>query len=266
MNMYWRELSINRQALLIWSIILAGMGVLVMAFFPSIAQQAENLQQLMASMPKGLLAAFGMDKISVTDILGYYATKQYTTFTLAGSIYAIILASSMLSKEENDKTIEFLLSKPVSRSEILTAKLGSIITLIIVFNLLITIVMYISLQVVKTADFSIKTFLLLSLAALLLHLTFASLGFLASVIIRRSQNVLPFSLGLVLVSYFLGIAAVLSEKLDFLKYFSPFKYVDAVDILIQQRIEPEYLMIMLIINVMAVAIAYVLYQRKNFAL
>lgn len=125
--------------------------------------------------------------------------------------------------------------------------------------------MYISLEAVKTADYSLKVFLLLSLAVLLLQLTFACLGFLASVIIRRSQNVLPFSLGLVMVSYFLGIASVLSEKLDFLKYLSPFKYVDAVDILSQQRIDPTYLVIMVLIDVIAVAMSYYLYRRKDFA-
>ena len=266
MNIYWRELSINRKAMLIWSVILAGLGILVIAFFPTIAQEAESIQQLMASMPKGLLAAFGMEQISMTDIMGYYATKQYTTLTLFGSIYAIMLASGVLSKEENEKTIEFLLSKPVSRSEIISAKLLSIVTIITVFNILITMVMYISLEIVKTTTFSIKVFLLLSLAALLLHITFASLGFLASVIIRRSQNVLPFSLGLVMVCYFLGIASVLSAKLDFLKYFSPFKYVDAVDIIVQQRINPQYLTIMLLINVLAVLLSYYLYKRKDFAL
>lgn len=265
MNIYWRELSINRQAMLIWAVILAGLGILVIAFFPTIAQQAESIQKLMAGMPKGLLAAFGMEKISVTDLMGYYTTKQYTTLTLFGSIYAIILASGVLSKEENEKTIEFLLSKPVSRSKIISAKLLSIITIITIFNILITFIMYISLEIVKTTAYSIKIFLLLSLAALLLQITFASLGFLASVIIRRSQNVLPFSLGLLLVTYFLSIASALAEKLDFLKYFSPFKYVDAVDILTQQRIEPQFLSIMLVINLVAIALSYYLYQRKDFA-
>lgn len=265
MNIYWRELAINIKAMLIWFFILSGLGVLVIAFFPTVAKQAESFQQLMTGMPKGLLAAFGLEQISMTDIMGFYATKQYTTLTLFGSVYAIMLAAGILSKEENDRTIEFLLSKPVSRSAVIGAKLLSTITLVAFLNLLITIVMYISLEVVKTGDYSIKLFLLLSLAALLLHLTFAALGFLASVIIRRSQNVLPVSLGLVMVTYFLGIASVLSEKLEFLKYFSPFKYVDAVDILTRQKIDPMYLLMMVFISVIAVVISYYLYRHKDFA-
>lgn len=137
-------------------------------------------------MPKSLLAAFGMEKISVTNLMGYYATKQYPTITLFGSIYAVILASGMLSKEENDKTIEFLLSKPVERAEIVTAKLCSIVTLITVFNLLITIIMFISLQAVKTADYSLKVFLLLSVGALLLAI-YAAAVILTYVIYSRKD-------------------------------------------------------------------------------
>lgn len=265
MNIYRRELAVNRQSMLIWFLILAGLGVLVIAFFPTVAEQAESIQKLMTGLPKGIMAAFGLEGISFTDILGYYATKQYTTLILFGSIYAIMLASGILSKEEGEKTIEFLLSKPVSRAEIVSAKLLSIVTLLAVFNILITIVMYISLEAVKTSSYSIRIFLLFSLAAFLLQLTFASLGFLASVLIRRSQKVLPFSLGLVLLTYFLSIASALSDKLDFLKYISPFKYVDAVDILTGQRIKPEYLLLMLLINLLAVALSYYFYQRKDFA-
>ncbi len=110
MNIYRRELSINRTGLLIWTLILAALGVMVLGFFPALAQQAASLDQLLSSMPRSLLLAFGLEKISMTDIMGFYATKQYTTITLFGSIYVILLSSSMLSKEEGDKTIEFLLS------------------------------------------------------------------------------------------------------------------------------------------------------------
>jgi len=263
MNIYLRELRINQKSLMIWSVTLAALGILVMGFFPTIAKEAEIFEKLITSMPKGLLTVFGLEKISMTDILGFYATKHYITVTLFGSIYTIMLSSGMLSKEESDRTIEFLLSKPVDRSTIVTSKLLSFITIIIIFNILVSIVMYITLQVVKIEDFSIKLFLLLSAAPLMLHLTFASIGFLVSVVVTKSKTVLPVSLGIVLVTYFLSIVSALSEKLDFLKYLSPFKYVDAIDIITSGRVEPQYLIIMAVINVAAVVLTYLLYNRKN---
>ncbi len=125
--------------------------------------------------------------------------------------------------------------------------------------------MYITLLIVKNQDFSLNTFLLLCLGALLLHLTFASIGYLVSAAVRNSKSVVPLSLGIVLITYFLGIASALTAKLDFLKYFSPFKYVDAVDIITKITIQTNYLILMLVINVVAIALTYMIYQRKNFA-
>ena len=42
---------------------------------------------------------------------------------MAGGIYAAILGVSSLAKEESEGTVEFLYSKPVTRSRIVTAKI-----------------------------------------------------------------------------------------------------------------------------------------------
>lgn len=263
MNIYRREMQANAKSLIIWCMTLAGLGILVMAFFPTIARQGETLQQVLSSMPPGLLKAFGLQKISLTDILGYYASKQYITIALFGSIYSIMLASGILSKEISDRTIEFLLSKPVTRSALVAYKLLSVFTLIIIFNLIISAAMFITLQIVKIKDFDIPVFILLCIGPLLIHLTFAAIGLLLSVIIRKTRSILPLALGLVLVTYFLSIAAALSAKLDFLKYFSPYKYADAIDIITSQRIEPQYLVIMLAINIIALYLTFYIYTRKD---
>jgi ABC-2 type transport system permease protein len=263
MNIYRREIQVNLKSLLIWTTALAGMGVLVMAFFPTIARQAETLERLVAGLPPGLLAAFGLQNLSMTDILGYYASKHYLMVTLFGSIYAILLASGIISKEESDRTIEFLLSKPIKRSAIVNYKCLSLLTLILVFNIALSIIMFITLQIVKVEDFNIYTYLLLCIAPLLMHLTFAALGLLVSVLTRKTSTIMPLALGIVLATYFLSIAAALSEKLEFLKYFSPFKYVDAIDIVTNQRIEPQYLLLMLLINIIAIYCTFRIYTRKD---
>lgn len=266
MNIYLRELTVNRRSLVTWSTLLAGLGILMMAFYPTIAKEAETFERLIAIMPKGLLATFGLEKISVTDLLGFYSTKHYLTITLLGSIYAIMLSSGILSKEESEKTIEFLLSKPISRSEIVTNKLLSFVTILIALNVLVSLVMYIILQAVKIDNFSTNLFVLLSLAPLLLHLTFASVGFLISVFIPNSKTILSVSVGIVLATYFLSIASTLSDKLSFLKYLSPFKYVDAVDILTSGRLDPVYLALMAGIFAAATTLTYIFYSRKNITI
>jgi ABC-2 type transport system permease protein len=98
-----------------------------------------------------------------------------------------------------------------------------------------------------------------------LHLTFASIGLFLSVLLRRSKNFLPVSLGVVLFSYFLGIASTLSDKIDFLKYLSPFKYLDAIDIISQAAFQADTLILMIAINLLTIFLTYRIYNKKDFA-
>ncbi|MBU3131634.1 ABC transporter permease subunit [Clostridium gasigenes] len=90
----------------------------------------EKLTEMMEVMPKALLAAFGMDNLNMTKIEGFYESKGHLIVILMGSIFAVYLSSSLLVKEEDDKTIEYLLSKPITRNEIYCAKYMAFITII----------------------------------------------------------------------------------------------------------------------------------------
>ncbi|MTI47522.1 ABC transporter permease subunit [Sporosalibacterium faouarense] len=263
MNLYLREINKNKKSLMIWTAIIVTLVVMVMAFYPTISAETETYERMLESMPKGFTAAFGVGSLSMGNIFGYYAIEGYLMITLLGSIYAVMLASGILSKEESDKTIEFLLSKPITRKEIVTNKLLSYITNIIILNIIATIVLFISFQIFKEDDFNMKTFILISIAPLLLHLVFAAIGFLVSVFITKGKKVTPIALGIVLVTYFMGILAELSDKLEFLKYLSPFKYFEAKDIISNDAIQMKYIALTVIINLVCIVLTYVFYSKKD---
>ena len=58
-------------------------------------------------------------------MLGFYAVECGNILGLGGAFYAALCAATVLSKEEKDKTAEFLLTHPVSRVKIITEKLSS---------------------------------------------------------------------------------------------------------------------------------------------
>jgi hypothetical protein len=49
--------------------------------------------------------------------MGFYAANNIVYMMLLGSIYAIVLSSNILLKEEYDKTAEFLMSRPITRNK-----------------------------------------------------------------------------------------------------------------------------------------------------
>lgn len=266
MTIFIREWQRNKKALIIWSLTISFMIFLLMSLFPSFAENSEAMEEFLKAYPEGFLEAFGLDKVSMTSILGYFNTEAYSFLTLFGSIYAMILSASLLSKEENEKTIEFLLAKPVTRIEILTNKLALLILNLFLFTIINSITAYIAFEAFKIEDYDKSVLFLLLIAPFLLYLTFASIGFLFSVFIKKTKSVYSLSIGLVLAAYFLNIIANVSDKLTFLKYFSPFHYVDSADIIVNEQLDISNIIVMLLITSVCISLSYYLYIKKDITI
>lgn len=265
MNIFLRELKSNRRALIIWGSALAVLSFLMMAIYPSFAADAAKMEELLSAYPEGFMKAFGMDKLSLGDAMGWYALEAYLMIILFGSMYAVILSSSILAKEENEKTIEFLLAKPVTRNHVVTSKLLVIVGYLLIFNAGVGVVTFIGFEVF-TEEYSRIELLRLIVAPFLAHLSFASVGFLLSLIFTRRKSTYSVGIGLVLLVYFLNMMASLTEKVQFLRYLSPFYYMDAADIIADGRINPVSILILLATSFIAIGVTYLLYNRRDITI
>ena len=87
-------------------------------------------------MPKELLAAFGMDTIDLSTVLGYFSfILMFAQLCLA--IQAGNYGFGLVSIEESELTADFLMTKPVSRVRILTSKLLAVLANLIITNLVV---------------------------------------------------------------------------------------------------------------------------------
>lgn len=262
MLIYRREWRQNWKGLLIWTLVLSGLNAIQLSVYPQMAEQQENLDALLQSIPEAMANVFHLGELDFSTIIGFYAIECYLILTLFGSIYAANLAAQIVAKEESEKTIEFLLSKPVTRRRVLTEKGLLVLTNILLFNLVISLINLLVMTLLnETPD--AETFLLISVGPLLLHLTFAAVTFFLSVILSKGWTLTSLSAGLVLLFYFLSVMSDLTDKLEWLKYLSPFAYVDPADIILDHEIKPLYLLIMLAVILLSLGSAYAIYNKKD---
>ncbi|OZM56688.1 multidrug ABC transporter permease [Lottiidibacillus patelloidae] len=260
-----RELVKAQKGLWIWFTILGGLIVMMLSMYPEISKSTENINELLESYPDALKAAFNIDQLGFDTVIGFYSIEGYLFATLFGSIFAVLLAGNIVVKEESDKTAEFLLSKPITRKEVITQKLFALLAAITQFNILLSAATFIGFKIGSDEVVPLKVFLLISIAPFLLHITFASLAFLVSSVMRKSKSIMSISLGIVFVTYFLNILASITNKAEFLKYFSPFEYIDSVTIIVEQTIKPLYLVCMTLIICVSIVASYVIYHKKDLA-
>jgi ABC-2 type transport system permease protein len=100
-------------------------------------------------------------------------------------------------------------------------------------------------------------------ALFMLQLTFLSVGVFLGSVMKRYKQANSVAVSLLLGTYFLSIITGLDKSLDFLKYFTPFKYFDAGVLLRESRIEPIFIGLSLIIVTMSMIGAYLTYSRRD---
>jgi ABC-2 type transport system permease protein len=240
-----------------------GINAFMLSAFGSVAETAKNTELMLSQYPEAFIKAMSLDKFDMTNILHYYASRSYILITLFGSIYAVMLSSSILSKEESERTIEFLISKPITRNEIVSAKYLCVIIFITLFNILFSASNFMFMQIFKINDFSIEAFLLVSLGGLLVHLIFATICYLISVFITKTKVIISVSFGVVFITYFFSIMASIEESLSFFKYLSPFSYYSAEDLVINASLNTSYLIISIVLMSVSVALTFFCYSRKD---
>ena len=112
MTIVKHELKQGKIAFAIWTTSIAFLLVVCVFLFPDIKGEMESVGDIFASMGS-FTDAFGMDRLNFGTLIGFYAIECGNVLGLGGAFFASLIAVSALSKEEKDKTAEFLLTHPM---------------------------------------------------------------------------------------------------------------------------------------------------------
>jgi ABC-2 type transport system permease protein len=261
MNILLHELRAYRKSTIIWTISLIAVVALFMSLFPSFTKDTEEFRKLLEGYPVALREAFGINLDNFFSILGFYC-YGLSFVMLCGAIQAMNLGTGIVSKEVREKTADFLLTKPVTRTAVLTNKLLAALISIILTNIVYLAAATLLAYQVATVDFEVSIFILLSLTVFFVQLIFLALGIIISVIVQRIKSVLTVSLATVFAFYFLGMFSSTSGD-EVKRYLSPFKYFDTAYIIEKSGYEASFLITGAVVIVIAIGISFFIYAKKD---
>ncbi len=261
MNIFIRELKANLKSLVIWSVIIVLLTMIAVAKFSAFAGDPKMLAML-DSMPPALLDALNMRAFNLTTLSGFYGI-MFIYFGLMGAIAAAMWGSDIISKEERDKTVEFSLVLPVTRSRVITAKALAALVNCIAFVLITWAVSLVAVRSYNPGQ-AFHDFLALEMQAMLaIELIFLAIGLLLGCAMKQYKLSGSTAVAIILVTYFMSIISVMQENLDFLKYFTPFKYFDAGELFRSGKMDATYLFLSATIIIVSVVAAYWIYNRRD---
>ncbi|MBT8249696.1 MAG: ABC transporter permease [Acidimicrobiia bacterium] len=218
----------RRKTLMWWGIGMTLYVILNVAFFPSLKE--ESFSELFESVPEAMLAAFGIQDIAALSTgVGYVNSQLYDGFgTILVAAWAIAIGATTLSSEEDSKTMDMLLSLPVSRTRVVLEKWLAMVVLMVGISAVIFLVLVVS-NPIWELDLTLEGMVWVNLGLALLSILFGTVAMAVSAVSGRRGLAIGASGGLLALLFLLyGLGSVV-DSLESIRGTSPFYwYLDSV--------------------------------------
>lgn len=261
MNVFFRELKAYRISMAIWIVSLSLLLVTFLSLYPSFSNDVESMKKILANLPPMIKSGIGFSMDTFFSIYGFVA-YLLTFAMLAGSIQAMNLGVNIFSKEENGKTADFLITKPISRTSIFVSKFLAAFFILLITNIYFCSVAVVMSVIVSVGDFNLGTLILVLFKMGLVQLIFLAVGVLTALLIRKIKSSIAVSLPVVFGLFATGMIGAILD-INEVKYLSPFKFFDAEYIINNNSYEIGFLMIELAIVVIATTISFIMFIKKD---
>ncbi len=255
-----RELIINFKNLMIWSLSVGAMGLACILLYQSMEGDMKEMADAFSNMG-AFSDAFGMSTLSIATLKGYFATEIGAVHGLGSGMFAAILAISIISKEEEGHSGEFLFSLPLSRTEILAAKALCIAIMLVAFTLICTAFYALGFKLLDEAI--PEEFYTFMLRQLLMNAEIAGICFGLSSL--AGKNRIGLGLGMALMFYAYDVMGrVIPDMKDYL-FVGPYSFANASEIFIGEDTPVKAIALAVVVLVLGVSYGFWNYNRRDLA-
>lgn len=255
------ELKLNLKSLLIWSLSVGGLGFICLLMYTSMDGEMMDMADTFSNMG-AFSDAFGMSTLSIATINGFFATEVGTVHGLGSALFAALLSTVLLSKEEDAHTGEFLFSLPLSRGNIVLAKLISLLIELTLFTLICGVMYILGFAVLKE-NISWNEMMIFLGSMLFMNIEISAIGLIISACSARNRMGVGLGLALIFYSYDL-IGRVVPDMKDYL-FVGPFSYTNASEIFAGKEMPAEAMITAAAVTVIALFTSFAVYMKKDLA-
>jgi len=260
-NIYRQELKMLRGTFIVWLLSLLALATIYLSVYPAFAKDADVVTQALAHLPPAVKQAMGTGGFQIFSFPGFIA-NVLPILLLAGGIQTMNMGITLANRDLLSQTTDFLISKPVGRSRIFLQKLLAHLTVILATSAILIGYIYAGSQVGKAEDFSMQTFLMIMAVFTGIQLWFLAVGMTVSALVGRIRAVVGVSMAVVFGLFVLGLfGSVIGDEA--IRYISPFKYVDLLEVVKSQTYELSHIVVWAAIVILGFVLSWIIYKRRD---
>jgi len=198
------------------------------------------IEEIMAMWPEDMLEFFG-DVESFTNPYGFWTLELLSFLWLYAGVYIVYMASTLLTREVEEKTIDLSLSKPITRFNFLGSKIAFLyifIAVAIAFFFLITMGGMASSSVFQDEGLLFDRLWLTYIIVVLYLGALAMFAKFFSTIFLSGRKAMALGIFTLFLMFFLGqFYMYMDEAVQDIKYVSVFYYFNPADYIVHGDIE-----------------------------
>lgn len=262
MNVFIFEMKSQFKSFVIWTVsMVLSMILFMQGMYPVFQESIEDIKDILAGYPKGLMQILGFDMDRIFSYGGFYSFI-YSYIGLIGAIMAIIIALSVFAREKRFKCMDFILSKPISRKKIFCLKTLVCISILTLTNIIYIIASIWIYYINNQKSDELNRFILASLGLYFTQLVFLAMGILVATFFKKIRSVSGIATSFGFAAFILSALTNIIKE-DFLYYIAPLKYFDPVSIISKGHFELKYIVAALLITLGCTLISFVKYCKSD---
>lgn len=260
-GLFAKTLRDQRRALIGWGIGLASLATMYAAFYPSIKASAADLAGYMEKLPEAFRNVVGGD---FTTPAGYLRSETFSSLgPILFLVFSIGAGARAIAGEEEDGTLDLLLSTPIRRRQLLVDKIGAMV----VTAAALAAVLFVTLSVlgppfdltVPAADLGAACLMLL-----LVGLAFGAIALAIGCATGHRGLALGITGAYAAFSFVINALAPSVDALSWLRPLSPFRWYLDPDPLVS-GITPVNVLVLVGVVAAGYVIAWLTFERRDLA-
>lgn len=256
---FQRKLLKNWLMILGWGSGFGVLGFYLVDMYARFFQQNINLQQLLDAFPKEFLVFFGGD-VDLFSPSGFIHMEFFSYMPIILGIMVVSAAASLISKPEEEGSLELVIAQPVSRSGLFWSKFLAMVLSI----LLILFIIWVGFAfAAEMNDFELTMFDLvlpfISLFSILF--LFLNISLFLSMLLPASGSASLLSGFLLIASFFISSLVRIDEDLEKINQFSPMKYYQGGEAV--NGLDPQKLLILFGLSAFFIALAWFIFIKRD---
>ncbi len=263
LNVILTEMRLNKRSLLIWTAVIV---IVILVYLSSyIFMEEMNVVEMINWFPDIFATGFGMGPEMFGDVNVYHGGLVMLYGLLLASIYAMMLAGGMITRDPDIGTVEFLYTRPLTRTSIMMSKVLSFLLMMI----FLWVIAYLVSAVlgggwVAPGEYDLSAQLLVHLMGFFACLAAGGVAFAIAPLLNRVQASTSVAIGFGFGFFLFNSIGNMFEQLSFLKYTSIHYYADLTGAASGEAFTTG-LIVLPLAFVVGVAIGILLLNRKDFA-